>query len=99
MNFKTHLLRRVFFIFFEPFRVRLVSKFSKIGNMTSKHFFNQQKVSQNVEFNAISNPPKVIKKMHTKKLISSTNLTNMCKNGKSPYFPYVFVNNLFGWIF
>jgi hypothetical protein len=50
-------------------------------------------------FTLISNPLKKIKKIHTKKVISKTSLTNMSKSGKSAYFRHIFANNFFGKFF
>ncbi len=42
---------------------------------------------------------KSFKKMHTKKVISKTSLTNMSNSEKSAYFRHVFDNNFFWCIF
>ncbi len=43
----------------------------------------------------ISNPLKSCEKMHQKKVISKTSLTNMSKSDKSAFFRDVFANNFF----
>jgi hypothetical protein len=50
-------------------------------------------------FTLISNPLKTLLKMHQKKVISKTSLTNMSKREKSAYFRNVFVNNFFVCVF
>jgi hypothetical protein len=57
---------------------------------------NSKKVSKNAEFDAdFESVEKVVKKMHQKKVISKTSLTNMSKSEKSAFFRHVFANNFF----
>jgi hypothetical protein len=48
-------------------------------------------------FTLISNPLKILRKMHQKKVTSKTSLTNMSKSEKSAYFRHDFANN-FLWV-
>jgi hypothetical protein len=53
-------------------------------------------VSKNAEFHAdFEYVEKVVQKMHRKKVISKTSLTNMSKSEKSAFFRHVFANNFF----
>ncbi len=53
-------------------------------------------MSKNAEFHAdFEFFEKVLKKTHTKKVISKTSLMNMSKSEKSAYFRHVFTNNFF----
>ncbi len=89
---KTHL--QYVFWFFEPFLARLASKFEKSTNMTFKKYFfeKSKKVSKNAKFHADFES---VEKMHHKKVISKTSLTNMSKSKKSAFFRHVFANNFF----
>jgi hypothetical protein len=55
-----------------------------------------KKVSKNAEFHAdFKSVDKSCEKMHQKKVISKTSLTNMSESEKSAFFHHVFANNFF----
>ncbi len=71
----------------------LASKFEKVVIWPKKNFFfKSKKVWKNAEFHADFESNE---KMHTKKVISKTSLTNMRKSEKSAFFRHVFANNFF----
>jgi hypothetical protein len=84
---RRHIYKILFILFFEPFFVRLASKFSKSTNMTKKFFFVLiKKIVKNAGFHAdFKSVEKVVKKC-TKKVLSKTSLMNMSKSENSAFF-------------
>ncbi len=97
---KTHLLN-TFFDFLSRFLRVWLQSLKKVLIWPKKNFF--EKIEKGVKKRRISRWFRIrwknCEKMHQKKVISKTSLTNISKSEKNAFFRQVFAHNFFWYIF